>query len=157
MTGSHPPAAVRSPAAALLLGCCFVLGACANVASWPHAPARAMTVTATAYNSLPGQTHGDPRVAAWGDVLVPGLRSVAVSPDLLKLGLRRGVRVRIDGLRGEFVVLDKMPARWQRRIDLYMGTDEAAALAWGRRKVTIRFDPQRAQPPPRPAGATARR
>ena len=118
---------------------------------------RSLTVTATAYNSLPGQTHGDPRVAAWGDVLVPGLRSVAVSPDLLKLGLRRGVRVRIDGLRGEFVVLDKMPARWQRRIDLYMGTDETVALAWGRRKVTIRFDPQRAQPPPRPAGATARR
>jgi 3D (Asp-Asp-Asp) domain-containing protein len=118
---------------------------------------RSLVVVATAYNSLPGQTHGDPRVAAWGDVLVPGLRSVAVSPDLLKLGLRRGVRVRIDGLRGEFVVLDKMPARWQRRIDLYMGTDEAAALAWGRRKVTIHFDPQRVQPLPRPAGATARR
>ena len=118
---------------------------------------RSLAVVATAYNSLPGQTHGDPRVAAWGDVLVPGLRSVAVSPDLLGLGLRRGVRVRIDGLRGEFVVLDKMPARWRRRIDLYMGTDEAAALAWGRRRVTIRFDPERAQTLPRPVGARARR
>jgi 3D (Asp-Asp-Asp) domain-containing protein len=118
---------------------------------------RSLTVVATAYNSLPGQTHGDPRVAAWGDVLVPGVRSVAVSPDLLKLGLRRGVRVRIDGLRGEFVVLDKMPARWHRRIDLYMGTDEAAALAWGRRRVTIRFDPDLVQALPRPVRATARR
>ena len=118
---------------------------------------RSLAVVATAYNSLPGQTHGDPRVAAWGDVLVPGVRGVAVSPDLLKLGLRRGVRVRIDGLRGEFVVLDKMPARWQRRIDLYMGTDEAAALAWGRRKVTIRFDPELVQALPNPARASARR
>ena len=98
---------------------------------------RSLTVTATAYNSLPGQTHGNPRVAAWGDVLVPALRSVAVSPDLLKLGLRRGVRVRIDGLRGEFVVLDKMPARWQRRIDLYMGRDVEAARTFGRREVQI--------------------
>lgn len=118
---------------------------------------RSLVVVATAYNSLPGQTHGGPRVAAWGDVLVPGMRCVAVSPDLLKLGLRRGVRVRIDGLLGEFVVLDKMPKRWQRRIDLYMGTDEAAALAWGRRRVTIRFDPDRAQELPRPVRASARR
>jgi 3D (Asp-Asp-Asp) domain-containing protein len=118
---------------------------------------RSLAVVATAYNSLPGQTHGDPRVAAWGDVLVPGTRSVAVSQDLLALGLRRGVRVRIAGLRGEFVVLDKMPSRWRRRIDLYMGTDEAAALAWGRRRVTIRFDPARVQALPPAAGASARR
>jgi 3D (Asp-Asp-Asp) domain-containing protein len=110
---------------------------------------RSIDVVATAYNSLPGQTQGDPRVAAWGDVLVPGVRAVAVSPDLVELGLRRGVRVRIDGLRGEFVVLDRMPARWRRRIDLYMGTDEAAALAWGRRRVTIRFHPEEVAPLPR--------
>ena len=67
------------------------------------------------------------------------------------------MRVRIDGLRGEFVVLDKMPARWHRRIDLYMGTDEAAALAWGRRRVTIRFDPDRVQSLPRRVRETARR
>jgi 3D (Asp-Asp-Asp) domain-containing protein len=107
---------------------------------------RSLAVTSTAYNSLPGQTQGDPHVAAWGDVLVPGVRALAVSPDLVKLGLRRGVHVRIDGLRGEFVVLDRMPSRWRRRVDLYMGTDEAAALDWGRRKVRIRFDPERVAP-----------
>ncbi len=117
---------------------------------------RSLVVVATAYNSLPGQTHGDPRVAAWGDLLVPGTRSVAVSPDLLKLGLRRGVRVRIGGVPGEFVVLDKMPARWRRRIDLYMGTDEAAARAWGRRRVTIRFDPERLASLPRPVSVSKR-
>lgn len=114
---------------------------------------RSLVVTATAYNSLPGQTHGDPRVAAWGDVLLPGVRSIAVSPDLVKLGLRRGVRVRIDGLRGEFVVLDRMPSRWRRKIDLYMGADEEAALAWGRRTVRIRFDPERVAPLPRRSSA----
>ena len=138
MTGSHPPAAVRSPgAAALLLGCCFVLGSCANVASWPHAPARAMTVTATAYNSLPGQTHGDPHDGAWGDRLMPGTRAIAVSRDLVALGLRRGARLRIAGLPGEWVVLDRMPSRWTRRIDLYMGRDVEAARTFGRREVQI--------------------
>jgi 3D (Asp-Asp-Asp) domain-containing protein len=135
---------------------CLLLPALAFPAA-AGAAERSLTVVATAYNSLPGQTQGDPRVAAWGDVLVPGMRSVAVSPDLLKLGLRRGVRVRIDGLRGEFVVLDKMPARWRRRIDLYMGVDEAAALAWGRRTVTLRFDPERVLELPRPVRASARR
>ena len=138
MTGSHPPAAVRSPAAAaLLLGCCFVLGSCANVASWPHAPARAMTVTATAYNSLPGQTHGDPHDGAWGDRLTPGTRAIAVSRDLVALGLRRGARLRIAGLPGEWVVLDRMPSRWTRRIDLYMGSDLRAARHFGKREVQI--------------------
>jgi 3D (Asp-Asp-Asp) domain-containing protein len=47
------------------------------------------------------------------------------------------VRVRIAGLPGEWVVLDKMPARWQRRIDLYMGRDVDAARAFGRRGVQI--------------------
>ncbi len=86
-------------------------------------------------------------------MLLPGVRSIAVSPDLVKLGLRRGVRVRIDGLRGEFVVLDRMPSRWRRKIDLYMGADEEAALAWGRRTVRIRFDPERVAPLPRRSSA----
>jgi len=138
MTGSHPPAAVRSPAAsALLLVCALAFGCCANVASGRQANLRALTVTATAYNSVPEQTHGDPHDAAWGDVLVPGTRAIAVSPDLVALGLRRGVRVRIAGFPGEWMVLDRMPSRWTRRIDLYMGRDVEAARAFGRREVQI--------------------
>jgi len=90
-----------------------------------------LLVTISAYNSLPGQTHGDPTLAAWGDVLRPGMKSVAVSRDLIALGLTRGARVRIEGLPGEYVVLDKMARRWTRRVDLYMGEDVAAARAWG--------------------------
>ena len=98
---------------------------------------RRFEVTATAYNSLPGQTHGHPSIGAWGDTLDPGVPSIAVSRDLLRLGLQRGVRVRVEGFEEEFVVLDKMNKRWKRRIDVHMGKDLEAAKEWGKRKVTI--------------------
>ncbi len=100
-------------------------------------PEQSLTVTATAYNSLPGQTSGDPALAAWGDRLEPGMKVIAVSRDLLELGLTRGSRVRIEGLQGDYRVLDKTAARWTRRIDIYMGTDRERALAWGKRSVEI--------------------
>lgn len=114
---------------------------------------RSLAVTATAYNSLPAQTWGDPRVGAWGDRLdrLPrGVRAIAVSPDLLRQhGLRHGQRVRISGLKGEFVVLDKMPRRWQRRIDIHMGQDLRAARSWGRKPVTLSWVAPRTLEPPR--------
>ncbi len=137
MTGPHPPAAARSPASVLLLVCAVVFGCCANLAPGRAGKLRALTVTATAYNSVPEQTHGDPHDGAWGDRLAPGTRAIAVSHDLLGLGLRRGVRVRIAGVPGEWVVLDRMPSRWTRRIDLSMGRDVDAARAFGRREVQI--------------------
>jgi 3D (Asp-Asp-Asp) domain-containing protein len=109
----------------------------ALVTACASAPHRELTVTATAYNSLPGQTSDDPSLGAWGDRLAPGMRAIAVSHDLISLGLTRGVPVKIDGLPGEYVVLDKLAARWKRRIDIYMGTDEDAARRWGKRPVRI--------------------
>lgn len=106
---------------------------------------RTLQVTASAYNSLPEQTAGDPSRGAWGDVLEPGMRAIAVSRDLLELGLVRGVQVRIEGLPGEYAVLDKMARRWRRRIDIYMGKDLEAARAWGVREVRIHW-----RPPPAP-------
>lgn len=104
-----------------------------------------LNVTATAYNSAPDQTDATPHIGAWGDDLDravgPGLRVIAVSPDLLERGLRRGQRVRIHGLKGEFVVFDKMPRRWHKRIDIYMQNDERAARKWGRRRVKISWVP----------------
>jgi FKBP-type peptidyl-prolyl cis-trans isomerase len=52
------------------------------------AATRALEVTATAYNATPGQTDAQPRRAAWGDLLAPGMRVVAVSPDLVAQGLK---------------------------------------------------------------------
>lgn len=96
-------------------------------------------VRATAYNSIPGQTNEQPWLAAWGDRLEPGMKVIAVSRDLLEIGLTRGVRVRIDGLPGEYQVLDKMASRWRNKIDIYMGADVAAARRWGIREVRIRW------------------
>jgi len=108
----------------------------------PHAAVRRelqgpLLVEATAYNSVTGQTEGDPEVGAWGDRLDPGVRSVAVSNDLVELGMKRGTLVRIEGLPGVFVVLDRMPPQWQRRIDIHMGESIDVAKQWGRRKVRI--------------------
>ncbi|KLV05730.1 MULTISPECIES: 3D domain-containing protein [Photobacterium] len=94
-------------------------------------------VTATAYNSVRAQTQGNPTVAAWGDRLKPGMKAIAISRDLLGRGFKRGTKVKISGLPGEYVVLDKMGRRWQNKIDIYMGKDIHAARNWGRRKVTI--------------------
>jgi 3D (Asp-Asp-Asp) domain-containing protein len=98
-------------------------------------------VTATAYNSLPDQTSGDPTLTASGERLRPGLRALAVSDDLFERGLGFGTRVEIEGVPGEWTVLDRMHGRWRKKIDLYMGRDRDAALAFGERRVRIRWRP----------------
>jgi len=100
---------------------------------------RVLKVTATAYNSLPGQGQDNPTLTAWGDKLVPGMKAIAVSRDLIALGLTHGVKVRIDGLPGKYTVMDKTHKRWKRRIDIYMGNDLKTAKQWGKRDVTIRW------------------
>jgi 3D (Asp-Asp-Asp) domain-containing protein len=100
---------------------------------------RTLQVTATAYNHLAHQTEGDPRTTAWGDRLKPGMKAIAVSRDLIGMGLTHGTKVRIEGLRGKYVVRDKMHSRWTKRIDIYMGDDVEAAKKWGKREVEIRW------------------
>lgn len=98
-----------------------------------------LTVTATAYNSVPGQTQGDPNVGAWGDKIRPGDKVIAVSPDLLSLGLERGTKVQIEGVSGTYRVADRTNSRLERTIDIYMGTDVEKAREWGRQQVEIRW------------------
>jgi 3D (Asp-Asp-Asp) domain-containing protein len=100
---------------------------------------QSIVVTATAYNSVQEQTSDEPTVAAWGDRLEPGMKVIAVSRDLIPLGLDYRAPVSIEGLPGEYLVIDKMHARWEKRIDIYMGADREAALAWGARRVRIRW------------------
>jgi len=100
------------------------------------------TVTATAYNTTEAQTKkGNVGLAAWGDQLVPGMRAIAVSRDLIEKGLGHGTRVKIEGLPGTWTVRDKMNKRWQDKIDIFMGLDEDAAREWGKQQVTIRWQP----------------
>jgi 3D (Asp-Asp-Asp) domain-containing protein len=94
-------------------------------------------VIVTAYNSVVEQCDADPDIAAWGDRLKPGMNAIAVSRDLIPQGLRRHAKVRIRGIPGEFVVLDKMHPRWRNRIDVYMGEDVQAAREFGKRRARI--------------------
>ncbi len=103
-------------------------------------------VIATAYNSVPEQTDDTPNIAAWGDRLEPGMKALAVSRDLIPLGLTRHTRVSIEGIEGEFLVLDKMNKRWKNRIDIYMGKNINAARQWGVKKVRIQWQLAQAQP-----------
>ncbi|MCB0444329.1 MAG: 3D domain-containing protein [Gelidibacter sp.] len=98
-----------------------------------------LKVTATAYNSLAYQTNSNPHITAFGDSLKPGLKYIAVSRDLYKLGLKHNTPIKIDGLEGTYLVKDRMHSRWKNRIDIYMGTNVTAAKNWGRKKVTIHY------------------
>jgi 3D (Asp-Asp-Asp) domain-containing protein len=120
----------RSWAGAVLLG--LVSSAA------PADDRRWIEVDVTAYNATVAQTDDDPWIAAWGDRLRPGTRVIAVSRDLLSLGFDHGARVEVDGLAGEYVVLDKTHRRWRRRVDLFMGEDVRRALRWGKRRMRIR-------------------
>lgn len=117
-----------------------------RIPAWskPQRQLRSLGVTATAYNNVPSQTDDTPDIAAWGDTIAPGMRLIAVSRDLLKEGLKRGTKVRISGIDGEFVVLDKMNKRYKKRIDIYMGKNLQAARNFGRKTVTINWldDPE---------------
>ncbi len=118
----------------LLLFSLVLLGCQQDQYEW-----KTLEVTATAFNSVPYQTDDDPTVAAWGDTLVPGRKYIAVSRDLLALGLKRNTLVDIEGFEGLYEVKDKMNKRWKKRIDIYMGTDIKKAREWGRQKVVIRY------------------
>ncbi|MEY8849054.1 3D domain-containing protein [Psychroserpens sp. XS_ASV72] len=100
---------------------------------------KTIEVRATAYNSLSYQTDADPHITAFGDSLKPGLKYIAVSRDLLQLGLVHNTLVKVDGLDGTYLVKDKMHRRWRKTIDIYMGTDVESAKEWGRRKVNISY------------------
>ncbi|WP_217270492.1 3D domain-containing protein [Fundidesulfovibrio magnetotacticus] len=103
---------------------------------------KSLTVTAMAYTaqSVGKSRKGLPR-AANGELLTPELNAIAVSPDLIDLhGLALDQTVRIDGLDGEYKVMDLMHARHEKTIDIYFGRDAAGARQWGRRTLTISWD-----------------
>lgn len=129
-------------AALLLAGCVFpALAACGD-----DDPERTMEVTATAYTMRESETkEGNVGLAAWGDQLEPGMQAIAVSRDLIDEGLGHETRVRIDGLDGTYVVRDKMAARWETKIDIFMGRDVERAKEWGKRDVTIHWTPRASQ------------
>lgn len=135
MTRRQPAAILRR---ATLAGAALVLAfSCARSPAPIPALGTSTVVTATAYTSHPGQTDETPFLTASGERLRPGMKVLAVSEDLFAAGLGFGTRVRIEGVAGEWVVLDRMPSGRRRSIDLWLGLDEQAALRFGRRQVRI--------------------
>ncbi len=100
---------------------------------------KSRVVKVSAYNSTIAQTNGLPTLAAWSDTLVPGMKAIAVSRDLIALGLDHNTQVKIEGLDGVFLVKDKMASRMKNKIDIYMGNDIEKAKAWGTQKLKIQF------------------
>ncbi len=98
---------------------------------------KALEVTVSAYNSVPAQTDGHPTIAAWGDTLKPRMKAIAVSRDLIQLGLKHNTKVMIKGLPGVYLVKDKMAKRWKKRIDIYMGDKVEKAKKWGVKDLEI--------------------
>jgi len=99
---------------------------------------RNLNVTVTAYNSLAYQTKAiNPSIAAWGDTLMPGMKVIAVSRDLIDSGLVHNKEVYLEGFEEPFLVKDKLNKRYTKRIDIYMGVDVKKAREWGKRKLTI--------------------
>lgn len=100
---------------------------------------KSVEVTASAYNSVSYQTSNQPNIGAWGDTLKPGMKCIAVSRDLLSMGIDHDTKVKITGLDGIYLVKDKMNLRWKRKIDIYMGENIKKAKNWGAKKVTMQY------------------
>ena len=100
-----------------------------------------MEVVGTAYNALPGQTQGDPEIGAWGDKLDVNIPSIAVSRDLIELGLVHNAKVRVNGFSGYYLVRDKLNKRFTKQIDIFMGLDRDAAIEFGKKTVRIYWTP----------------
>jgi len=98
-----------------------------------------ISVKATAYNSLVYQTSPNPEIAAWGDSLKPGMKCIAVSRDLIKLGLKHNTPIKLEGLEGIYLVKDKMHRRKRNQIDIYMGVDVKKAKKWGVQQLKIKY------------------
>ena len=98
-----------------------------------------ISVKATAYNSLVYQTSSNPSIAAWGDSLKPNMKCIAVSRDLIKLGLKHNTPIKIEGLDSIYLVKDKMHRRKRNQIDIYMGKDVKKAKEWGVKRLKIKY------------------
>lgn len=122
-----------------LLSLSMMIFSCEREEPAPEFIWEGINVQATAYNSVSWQTVGNPNITAFGDTLTPGMKSIAVSQDLYRMGLKHNTPVKIEGLEGIYLVKDRMHPRKTRQIDIYMGTDVQAARAWGRKRLCIDF------------------
>ena len=118
-----------------LMTFCIGIGAFVFVDQAINSLSHKVSVTATAYTSHPNQTDSTPFEPACGGDLRDGQRAIAVSRDLMRNGLKCGVRVSVNGEK--FVVRDVMNKRFSNRIDIYHGRNLRAARQFGKRTVQL--------------------
>jgi len=116
----------RAAALALLL----LLGACSRHGETAYADIGAFAIALR-------QPGTEPWRGSWGDELTPGTKAVAVSPDLVARGLARGVRMRIEGMPASYHVRHQLADGTRERVEIFMGTDAAAAQRFGTRRARI--------------------
>lgn len=97
-------------------------------------PAYTMTVSTTAYNSLPGQTDATPDITASGTRTRHGVLAANFLPI--------GTRVKIPALYGDqvFIIEDRMNARYWYKMDIWM-EDYQDALDFGVKNIEIEVYP----------------
>ncbi len=93
-------------------------------------PTYTITVPATAYNSEVGQCDDTPFITASGTTVRPGV----IAANFLPIG----TKIKIPKYYGDqvFTVEDRMNARYDKRIDIWM-TKHSDAIAWGIHNVEI--------------------
>ena len=107
--------------------------------------ARLLVLDRTSSGLRHTQVHALPELLRAGDLLV--LNDTRVIP--ARVAGQRPTGGRIELLvcapsgDGTWTVLDRMHGRHRRAIDVYMGTDVAAARRWGKRSVTVRWPAKR--------------
>jgi len=99
-------------------------------------PAYVMTVPATAYNSLAGQTDDTPFITASGTTTRHGVLAANFLPI--------GTRVKIPEIYGDdvFIVEDRMNARYDKRVDIWMES-YSDAIQFGYKNIQIEVYPNK--------------
>jgi len=102
--------------------------------SGERGPSYTMTVSSTAYNSLPGQTDSTPDVTASGTKTRHGV----VAANFLPIG----TRIKIPELYGDqvFIVEDRMNPRYWYKVDIWM-EDYDDAIQYGVQNIEIEVYP----------------
>jgi hypothetical protein len=93
------------------------------------------TVVAGAFAVEARGPDDEPVLGEWGDELRPGRKLLRVSPDLVARGLGQGALVYIEGFPARYEVADL--GSGAKRIEIFMGSDVAAAERWGERELEI--------------------
>ena len=99
------------------------------------APVKTLTVTVTAYNSVPAQTDGSPCIAADGSDIC---KLYAKGDYSCASALPFGTKINVPGF-GVCTVRDRLAPKYYYRVDIHMGGADCIpkARAWGKKKLTV--------------------